>query len=61
MFYTGFKTTWFFRFNKSNYEFFVVSYNGNIKLPEQASIKYGIKATPFTGQVSKGCALGPVV
>lgn len=27
-----------------------------LKLPEQASIKHGIKATPFTG-----CALGSVV
>lgn len=39
----------------------IVSYNGNIKSPEQTSITYGIKATPFTEQVFKGCALGPVV
>lgn len=32
-----------------------------LKLPEQASNKYGIKARPFTGQVSNGCALGSVV
>lgn len=55
MFYTGCKTTWFIRLICKIMGTLLYLIMGMLKLPKQASTKYGIIAKPFTGQV---CVMG---